>query len=103
MPKGKYSDRHRTLKPTVYKPAAAEVNTCGTKRRARVSSASRDATQNGNAADPGEHITSTKRLAIRRFTATVSVARCSTAGPSPRRSAATYGPPLGFARLVCVA
>eukprot|EP00966_Prymnesium_polylepis_P222760 5153278-Prymnesium_polylepis.1 len=27
------------------------MNTCGTKRRARASSGSRDATQNGNAAD----------------------------------------------------
>eukprot|EP00966_Prymnesium_polylepis_P126496 2925173-Prymnesium_polylepis.1 len=38
----------------------------------------------------GEHITTTKRLAIRRFTASVpvGVARCSTAGPSPRSSAA---------------
>eukprot|EP00966_Prymnesium_polylepis_P043414 1007141-Prymnesium_polylepis.1 len=32
----------------------------------------------------GEQYLSTKRLAIRRFTASVSVARFSTAGPSPR-------------------
>jgi hypothetical protein len=50
---------------------------------------------------PGEQYLSTKRLAIRRFTASVPVARCSIAGPSPRSSAATYGPPLGFARLWC--
>eukprot|EP00966_Prymnesium_polylepis_P284232 6566074-Prymnesium_polylepis.1 len=42
-------------------------------------------------------ITSAKRLAIRRFTASVPVSRCSTAGPLPRSSTATYGPPLDFA------
>eukprot|EP00966_Prymnesium_polylepis_P054472 1259198-Prymnesium_polylepis.4 len=52
---------------------------------------------------PGKHITPAKRLAIRRFTASVPVARCSTAGLSPRSSMPTYGPPLDFARLVCVA
>eukprot|EP00966_Prymnesium_polylepis_P294733 6806234-Prymnesium_polylepis.1 len=43
---------------------------------------------------PGEQYLSAKRLAIRRFAASVSVARCSTARPSLRSSAATYGPPL---------
>eukprot|EP00966_Prymnesium_polylepis_P030136 700705-Prymnesium_polylepis.1 len=45
---------------------------------------------------PGEQYLPAKRLAIRRLTASVRVARCSTAGPSPggRSSAATCGPPL---------
>eukprot|EP00966_Prymnesium_polylepis_P269349 6222719-Prymnesium_polylepis.1 len=33
---------------------------------------------------PGEQYLSAKRLAIRRFTAPVPVARCAAAGPSPR-------------------
>eukprot|EP00966_Prymnesium_polylepis_P276459 6387269-Prymnesium_polylepis.1 len=33
---------------------------------------------------PGDQYASAGRLAIRRFTASVSVARFSTAGPSPR-------------------
>eukprot|EP00966_Prymnesium_polylepis_P217987 5044567-Prymnesium_polylepis.1 len=37
---------------------------------------------------PGEQYLLTKRLAIRRFTASVPVARCCTAGPSPRSSTA---------------
>eukprot|EP00966_Prymnesium_polylepis_P160201 3703733-Prymnesium_polylepis.2 len=38
--------------------------------------------------ESGEQYLLAKRLAIRRFTASVPVARCSTAGPSPRSSAA---------------
>eukprot|EP00966_Prymnesium_polylepis_P140438 3244070-Prymnesium_polylepis.1 len=52
---------------------------------------------------PGEQYLSAKRFAFRRFTASVPVARWPTAIPSPQSSTATYGLPLGFARLVCVA
>eukprot|EP00966_Prymnesium_polylepis_P238368 5512886-Prymnesium_polylepis.1 len=37
---------------------------------------------------PGDQYSSAKRLTNRRFAASVSVERCSTAGPSPRSSAA---------------
>eukprot|EP00966_Prymnesium_polylepis_P146507 3383612-Prymnesium_polylepis.1 len=48
------------------------------------------------------HGNSCLRIAIPRSAASALVARCYSAGPSPRSAAATYGLPQGFAELVWV-